>query len=270
MMVNIYMFIRMGKAATGWCPGQQRHTKPVAGDSDHHRLLTPAINLTVTPHCSITWTTSSYALKFTTKLKKKKDSSPAIHDQVLSSPAVSVQRFLSRINPHEAARPYKMPGHVLKKCAEELTDDLTDIFNTSLSQPALPICVKCTTIIQIPKYRSRACFSNDRHVVPDHHHKVLRMGNHAANFQSNLPSSLVPILFSYWANPSISDAWGQILLSPARVYWHKDSWAMTVAWLLCACKHTDCQYALHCHPTIRTPSPPICQSPLHNVHTCHI
>ncbi len=41
---------------------------------------------------------------------------------------------LSRINPRKAAGPDNIPGRVLKDCAPQLTDVLTDIFNTSLSQ----------------------------------------------------------------------------------------------------------------------------------------
>ncbi|TWW53209.1 hypothetical protein D4764_0188360 [Takifugu flavidus] len=49
-----------------------------------------------------------------------------------------VKRALSRINPRKAAGPDNIPGRVLKDCAEELKDVLTDIFNISLSQQLFP------------------------------------------------------------------------------------------------------------------------------------
>lgn len=39
-----------------------------------------------------------------------------------------------------------IPGRALRHCAVELTDVFTDIFNTSLSQAAVPTCLKATTI----------------------------------------------------------------------------------------------------------------------------
>ncbi len=53
------------------------------------------------------------------------------------SPA-DVRKTLSRINPRKAAGPDNIPGRVLKDCAAQLTDVLTDIFNTSLSQAVVP------------------------------------------------------------------------------------------------------------------------------------
>ncbi len=38
----------------------------------------------------------------------------------------------------KAAGPDNIPGRVLKDCAAQLTDVLTDIFNTSLSQAVVP------------------------------------------------------------------------------------------------------------------------------------
>ncbi|KAI3369594.1 hypothetical protein L3Q82_024480, partial [Scortum barcoo] len=56
-----------------------------------------------------------------------------------------------RINPRKAAGPDNISGRVLKGCAYQLTEVLTDIFNTSLQQAAVPTCLKTATIIPIPK-----------------------------------------------------------------------------------------------------------------------
>ncbi|KAI3368906.1 hypothetical protein L3Q82_025426 [Scortum barcoo] len=65
--------------------------------------------------------------------------------------AAEVRRTLQRINPRKAAGPDNISGRVLKGCAYQLTEVLTDIFNTSLQQAAVPTCLKTATIIPIPK-----------------------------------------------------------------------------------------------------------------------
>ncbi len=67
------------------------------------------------------------------------------NDQALCLSPADVRKTLSRINPRKAAGPDNIPGRVLKDCAEQLTDVLTDIFNTSLSQAVIPTCLKSTT-----------------------------------------------------------------------------------------------------------------------------
>ncbi len=73
------------------------------------------------------------------------------NDQALCLSPADVRKTLSRINPRKAAGPDNIPGRVLKDCAEQLTDVLTDIFNISLSQAVIPTCLKSTTIIPVPK-----------------------------------------------------------------------------------------------------------------------
>ncbi len=69
-------------------------------------------------------------------------------------------RSLSRINAHKAPGPDNIPGHVLRDCAVELTDVITDIFNISLSQAVVPTCFKATTIIPVQKKSSPSCFND--------------------------------------------------------------------------------------------------------------
>ncbi|KAI3352293.1 hypothetical protein L3Q82_005272 [Scortum barcoo] len=59
--------------------------------------------------------------------------------------AAEVRRTLQRINPRKAAGPDNISGRVLKGCAYQLTEVLTDIFNTSLQQAAVPTCLKTAT-----------------------------------------------------------------------------------------------------------------------------
>ncbi|GAA6231470.1 uncharacterized protein LOC109141784 [Lates japonicus] len=68
-------------------------------------------------------------------------------EEPLSVTPAEVRRILQRINPHKAAGPDNIPGRVLKGCAHQLTEVLTDIFNTSLKQAVVPTCLKTATII---------------------------------------------------------------------------------------------------------------------------
>ncbi|KAI3354853.1 hypothetical protein L3Q82_004545 [Scortum barcoo] len=76
---------------------------------------------------------------------------PPAGEEPLRVTAAEVRRTLQRINPRKAAGPDNISGRVLKGCAYQLTEVLTDIFNTSLQQAAVPTCLKTTTIIPIPK-----------------------------------------------------------------------------------------------------------------------
>lgn len=106
---------------------------------------------------------------------------------------------LSRINPCKFSGPDNIPGHVLKDCEEELTDVLTDIFNTSLSQAGFPICFKSTIIIIIPKKASTACFNEYSPVALT---PIIKCFARLVvqHIKSVLPPSLDLYQFAYWAN----------------------------------------------------------------------
>ncbi len=86
-------------------------------------------------------------------------------DQALCLSPADVRKTLSRINPRKAAGPDNIPGRVLKDCAEQLTDVLTDIFNISLSQAVIPTCLKSTTIIPVPKKSPVSCLNDYRPIA---------------------------------------------------------------------------------------------------------
>ncbi|XP_058650447.1 uncharacterized protein LOC131551470 [Onychostoma macrolepis] len=87
------------------------------------------------------------------------------NDQALCLSPADVRKSLSRINPRKAAGPDNIPGRVLKDCAAQLTDVLTDIFNTSLSQAVIPTCLKSTTIIPVPKKSPVSCLNDYRPIA---------------------------------------------------------------------------------------------------------
>ncbi len=95
------------------------------------------------------------------------------NDQALCLSAADVRKTLSRINPRKAAGPDNIPGRVLKDCAAQLMDVLTDIFNTSLSQAVVPTCLKSTTII--PGTKEITCVLPKRlqsHCTDSNHNEV--------------------------------------------------------------------------------------------------
>ncbi|KAK3546736.1 hypothetical protein QTP70_033528 [Hemibagrus guttatus] len=84
---------------------------------------------------------------------------PPLEDQVLCLTTANVRKTLCRVNPRKAAGPDKIPGRVLRECAEQLADVFTDIFNISLSSAVVPTCLK-TTIIPMPKKSPLSCLND--------------------------------------------------------------------------------------------------------------
>lgn len=54
---------------------------------------------------------------------------PSSNEQVICLSTAQVRRTLKRVNPYKVARPDNIPGQMLKECAEQLTDTLTDVLN---------------------------------------------------------------------------------------------------------------------------------------------
>ncbi|KAK1787377.1 hypothetical protein P4O66_002869 [Electrophorus voltai] len=92
------------------------------------------------------------------------NSIPPQNDQVLCLTVAEVMRTLRGVNPRKAAGPDNIPGRVLRECADQLADVLTDIFNISLSCIVVPTCFKTTTIVPVPKKSTVSCL-NDYRIV---------------------------------------------------------------------------------------------------------
>ncbi|KAL0195023.1 hypothetical protein M9458_008595, partial [Cirrhinus mrigala] len=90
---------------------------------------------------------------------------PSSSDHVFRLSTADVRRTLSRVNPRKAAGPDLIPGRVLRECADQLADVLTDIFNMSLSQSSVPACLKSTIIVPVPKKSSVTCLNDCRPVA---------------------------------------------------------------------------------------------------------
>ncbi len=119
------------------------------------------------------------------------------NDQALCLSPADVRKTLFRINPRKAEGPDNIPGRVLKDCAEQLTDVLTDIFNTSLSQAVIPTCLKSTTIIPVPKKSPVSCLNDYRPIAltPIIMKCFERLVMH--NIKTSIPNTLDPLQFAY-------------------------------------------------------------------------
>ncbi len=131
---------------------------------------------------------------------------------------------LSRINPRKAAGPDNIPGRVLRDCAAQLTDVLTDIFNTSLSQAVVPTCLKSTTIIPVPKKSPVSCLNDYRPIAltPIMMKCFERLVMH--NIKNSLPNTLDPLQFAYRPNRSTDDAISSTLHLALTHLENKDSY----------------------------------------------
>lgn len=72
---------------------------------------------------------------------------PSPGDQLLQLSTAGVRKALASVNPRKAAGPDNVLGRVLKNCAGQLKDVLTDIFNTPLhasKRPPSSLCHRST------------------------------------------------------------------------------------------------------------------------------
>ena len=67
---------------------------------------------------------------------------PLSKDFVISLSVADMNKTFKQVNIHKAAGPDKLPGHVLKACADQLASVSTDIFNFSLTEFVIPTCFK--------------------------------------------------------------------------------------------------------------------------------
>ncbi len=146
------------------------------------------------------------------------------NDQALCLSPADVKKTLSRINPRKAAGPDNIPGRVLKDCAAQLTDVLTDIFNTSLSQAVIPTCLKSTTIIPVPKKSPVSCRNDYRPIAltPIMMKCFERLVMH--KIKTSLPNTLDPLQFAYRPNRSTDDAISSTLHLALTHLENKDSY----------------------------------------------
>ena len=72
----------------------------------------------------------------------------------------NVSKTFKQVNIHKAATPDRLPGRVLRACADQLASVFTDIFNLSLTESVISTCFKQATIVPVPK-KAKVTFLND-------------------------------------------------------------------------------------------------------------
>ncbi|KAK1806963.1 hypothetical protein P4O66_005446, partial [Electrophorus voltai] len=110
------------------------------------------------------------------------------------------------VNPRKAAGPYNIPGCVLRECADQLADVLTDIFNISPSCTVVPTCFKTTTIVPVPKKPTVSCLNDYRpialtSIIMKCFERLVK-----SHIKTQLLPSLDPLQFAYHSNRSTDDA----------------------------------------------------------------
>jgi hypothetical protein len=77
---------------------------------------------------------------------------PAVpDDNVITLSIADVSKTFKQVNIHKAAGLDRLPGRVLRACADQLVSVFTDLFNLSLTESVIPTCFKQTTIVPVPK-----------------------------------------------------------------------------------------------------------------------
>ncbi|KAK0154423.1 RNA-directed DNA polymerase from mobile element jockey [Merluccius polli] len=84
---------------------------------------------------------------------------------VITITTAEVRRTLQGVNPRKAPGPDGILCRILKDCADQLSEVLADIFNTSLSQARVPSCLKTSTIIPVPKTTAVSSLNDYRPVA---------------------------------------------------------------------------------------------------------
>ena len=132
---------------------------------------------------------------------------PAVLDDCLIMLSVAdVSKTFKQVNIHKAAGPDRLPGHVLKACADQLASVFTDIFNLSLTESVIPICFKQTTIIHVPKEAKVPCLNYSCPVTLTSVAMKCFERLVKAHINSILPDTLDPLQFAYRPNRSTDDA----------------------------------------------------------------
>ncbi|KAI3360605.1 hypothetical protein L3Q82_002474 [Scortum barcoo] len=83
-----------------------------------------------------------------------------------------VSSSMKRINIMKAEGPDKVSGRTLKLCADQLAGVFLDIFNLSLQLATVPVSLKTSIIVPLPKKSVVTCL-NDYCPVISGHHEVL-------------------------------------------------------------------------------------------------
>ena len=81
---------------------------------------------------------------------------PAVLDNCAITLSVAdVSKTFKHVKIHKAAGPDGYQDTVLRACVDQLASVFTNIFNHSLTEAVIPKCFKQTSIVTVPKIKSR-------------------------------------------------------------------------------------------------------------------
>ncbi|CDQ90915.1 unnamed protein product [Oncorhynchus mykiss] len=129
----------------------------------------------------------------------------AVPDCVITLSVADVSKAFKQANIHKAAGPDKLPGRVLRACADQRASVFTDIFNLSLPESVIPTCFKQTTIVPVPNNTKLTCINDYRpkaltSVAMKSFEKPVMAHN------TIIPETLDPLQFAYHPKKSTDDA----------------------------------------------------------------
>jgi hypothetical protein len=88
---------------------------------------------------------------------------PAVPDDCMITLSVAdVSKTFKQVNILKGAGPDRLPGCVLRACADQLASVFTEIFNLYLNESVIPTCFKQTTIVPVPKKVKVTCLNDYR------------------------------------------------------------------------------------------------------------
>ncbi|XP_078794170.1 uncharacterized protein slc39a11 isoform X5 [Oryzias latipes] len=139
-----------------------------------------------------------------------RDSGPLLQLEEQSQPLVlqlhQVSSTLRRIDTSKAAGPDKVSGRVLKLCAHQLAGVFLEICNWSLQPTSVPVGLKSSIIVPVPKKSSVSCLNDYRPValtpvIMKCFERIIL--NHIKDI---IPATLDSHQFAYRENRSTEDA----------------------------------------------------------------
>ncbi|KAK0135194.1 RNA-directed DNA polymerase from mobile element jockey [Merluccius polli] len=112
-------------------------------------------------------TLNSFFARFETTSGEETEHLPRLEEQ--PQPLIlqlhQVSSSLRKINIRKAAGPDRVSGWTLKMCADQLAGVFLDIFNLSLLLATVPLCLKSSIIVPVPKKSAVTCNNDYRPVA---------------------------------------------------------------------------------------------------------
>ncbi len=136
---------------------------------------------------------------------------PEMQQQPIVLQLHQVTSVLRRINTNKAAGPDKVSGRTLNSCAGQLASVFLDIFNLSIQLSTVPVCLKSSIIVPVPRQTTISCLNDYRPValtpvIMKCFERIL-----LKYIKDAIPAGLDSLQFAYRENRSTEDAVSLVL-----------------------------------------------------------